>query len=81
MNRYAQLYRDLGARPVINAAGNQTVIGGSRLSPAVQEAMITANRYYVSMDELFHSTGDMIAKMLGTEAAFVTPGYIETALL
>ncbi|MDA0709653.1 MAG: hypothetical protein O3B73_05515, partial [bacterium] len=74
MNRYAQLYRDLGARPVINAAGNQTVIGGSRLSPAVQEAMITANRYYVSMDELFHSTGDMIAKMLGTEAAFVTPG-------
>ncbi|MBT3604998.1 MAG: hypothetical protein HN521_18210 [Candidatus Latescibacteria bacterium] len=74
MDKQAQLYRDLGATPVINAAGNQTVIGGSRISPGVQEAMIAANRYYVSMDELFHSTGEMIAEMLGTEAAFVTPG-------
>ena len=74
MDTYAQLYRDLGATPVINAAGNQTVIGGSRISPGVQEAMVAANRYYVSMDELFHSTGEMIANMLGTEAAFVTPG-------
>lgn len=74
MDKQAQLYRDLGATPVINAAGNQTVIGGSRVSPGVQEAMIAANRYYVSMDELFHSTGEMIAEMLGTEAAFVTPG-------
>ena len=71
---HAQLYRDLGATPVINAAGNQTVIGGSRVSPAVQEAMIAANRYYVSMDELFHSTGEIIANLLGAEAAFVTPG-------
>ena len=74
MDANAQLYRDLGATPVINAAGNQTVIGGSRVSPVVQEAMVAANRYYVSMDELFHSTGEMIANMLGTEAAFVTPG-------
>ena len=74
MDTNAQLYRDLGATPVINAAGNQTVIGGSRVSPAVQEAMVSANRYYVSMDELFHSTGEMIANLLNTEAAFVTPG-------
>jgi len=74
MDTNAQLYRDLGATPVINAAGNQTVIGGSRVSPGVQEAMVAANRYYVSMDELFHSTGEMIANLLGTEAAFVTPG-------
>ena len=74
MDANAQLYRDLGATPVINAAGNQTVIGGSRVSPGVQEAMVAANRYYVSMDDLFHSTGEMIADMLGAEAAFVTPG-------
>ncbi|MDA0746966.1 MAG: aminotransferase class V-fold PLP-dependent enzyme [bacterium] len=74
MNANAQLYRDLGATPVINAAGNLTVIGGSRLSPAVQEAMVAANRYYVSMDDLFHSTGERIASLLGAEAAFVTPG-------
>ena len=36
MDTNAQLYRDLGATPVINAAGNQTVIGGSRVSPGVQ---------------------------------------------
>ena len=70
----AQLYRDLGVTPVINAAGNQTVIGGSRVSPAVQEAMVTANRYYVGMDDLFHATGETIANLLGAEAAFVTPG-------
>ena len=74
MDSNAQLYRDLGTTPVINAAGNQTVIGGSRVSPGVQEAMVSANRYYVSMDELFHSTGEMIADLLGAEAAFVTPG-------
>lgn len=36
--------------------------------------MADASRYYVSMDELFHSTGEIIADLLGTEAAFVTPG-------
>ena len=54
----AQLYRDYGATPVINAAGYQTVLGGSRLSPEVQEAMIAANRYYVEMDTLLRSTGE-----------------------
>ena len=70
----AQLYRNLGTTPVINACGNMTVLGGSRISPGVQEAMVTANRYYVSMDDLFRSTGEMIAEMLGAEAAMVTPG-------
>ena len=40
-----QLYRDLGGTPVINASGNQIILGGSRLSPAVQQAMVAANRY------------------------------------
>ena len=70
----SQLYRDLGCIPVINAAGNQTVIGGSRLSPAVQQAMIDANRHYVDMKELQLRTGEIIADLVGAEAAFVTPG-------
>jgi D-glucosaminate-6-phosphate ammonia-lyase len=69
-----QLYRDLGCTPVINASGNQTVLGGSRISPAVQEAMIAANRHYVEMKELFLHTGKTIAQLVGAEAAFVTPG-------
>ena len=70
----AQLYRDLGTTPVINASGNMTVLGGSRVSPGVQEAMVAANRYYVSMDDLFRETGKRIAELLGAEAAMVTPG-------
>ena len=70
----AQLYRDVGCKPVINAAGNQTILGGSRVSPAVQEAMIAANRHYVEMSELFAQTGEIIAGLVGSEAAFVTPG-------
>jgi len=70
----AQLYRDLGCTPVINAAGNQTVLGGSRVSPAVQEAMIAANRHYVEMEGLLLQTGETIAQLVGAEAAFVTPG-------
>ncbi len=70
----AQLYRDLGCKPVINAAGNQTILGGSRVSPSVQEAMIAANRHYVEMRELFLQTGETIANLVGSEAAFVTPG-------
>ena len=70
----AQLYRRLGATPVINAAGYQTVLGGSRLSPAVQEAMAAANRHYVEMERLLLGTGEEIAGLLGCEAAMVTPG-------
>ena len=70
----ARLYSDLGTTPVINAAGYQTVLGGSRLSPAVQEAMAAANRHYVEMAKLLLSTGEEIAGLLGSEAAMVTPG-------
>ncbi|MCH2663977.1 hypothetical protein MK139_06505, partial [bacterium] len=70
----AQLYRDLGTTPVINASGNMTVLGGSRVSPKVQEAMVAANRHFVSMDDLLRTTGERIAELLDAEAAMVTPG-------
>ncbi len=70
----AQLYRDLGTTPVINACGNMTVLGGSRVSSGVQEAMVAANRHFVSMDDLQRATGEQIAEWLGAEAAIVTPG-------
>ena len=56
----AQLYRDLGTTPIINAAGSLTVLGGSRISPAVQEAMIAANRHYVEMESLLLRTGSRL---------------------
>ena len=69
-----RIYEELGAKPIINAAGNMTLIGGSRLSPKVQEAMEAANRYFVDMKELLECTGKIIADIIGAEAAFVTPG-------
>jgi D-glucosaminate-6-phosphate ammonia-lyase len=69
-----QIYDELGVKPIINAIGNATVIGGSRLSPTVQEAMVNANRYFADMESLLKSSGEAIAGLLGAEAALVTPG-------
>jgi D-glucosaminate-6-phosphate ammonia-lyase len=70
----ARLYADLGVRPVINAAGAYTILGGSAPAPAVRRAMEDANRYYVEMRALLESSGKIIASMLGCEAAYVTSG-------
>jgi D-glucosaminate-6-phosphate ammonia-lyase len=70
-----RLYDELGVRPVINATGgNRTLLGGSMLSPQINQAMQEANRYYVDMEELLDRTGKIIAELLDTEAALVTPG-------
>jgi len=68
------LYAALGARPVINAAGAYTMLGGSQLSPGVRAAMDTANLYFADMRSLMESSGRVIADMLGVEAAWITSG-------
>jgi D-glucosaminate-6-phosphate ammonia-lyase len=73
-DRTRRVYEDLGVRPVINAAGSLTMLGGSRLSPGVREAMDAANRYFVDMKTLLKESGKVIAGMMGCEAAMVTPG-------
>lgn len=70
-----EIYEELGVRPVINVTGgNRTLLGGSILSTKVSRAMQVANRYYVDMKELLDRTGEIIAELLGCEAAHVTPG-------
>ncbi len=68
------IFEEIGVKPVINAVGNQTVLGGSQLSPRVREAMEEANRYFIDMRELLDRSGEIIARLLGAEAAYVTPG-------
>ena len=72
--RGGRVYEKLGVRPVINANINSTTLGGSTLPPQVQEAMDEANLQWVEMKELLEKTGEYIAGVLGTEAAFVTSG-------
>lgn len=70
-----RVYEELGVKPVINATGgNMTFLGGSILSPKVNDAMREANRYYVDMEELLDRAGRIIAELVGAEAAYVTPG-------
>ena len=70
----ADVYAALGLTPVINARGNQTVLGGALLSPRILAAMEAANRYFVDMDALLAQTGRLAAELIGCEAAYVTPG-------
>ena len=75
------IYSNLGVRKVVNAAGNSTVIGGSRLSPGVRKAMEEANRSYVWMEDLLESSGRIIAGVLKAEAAYVTCGCAAALML
>ena len=70
----ANIYADLGVTPVINARGNQTVLGGSTPSGPVRAAMESADRYFVDMEELLRRTGKIAAELIGCEDAYITPG-------
>ncbi|MFN8444667.1 MAG: aminotransferase class V-fold PLP-dependent enzyme [Caldilineaceae bacterium] len=66
------IYKELGVRPVINAAGAVTRYGGSLMSTAVLDAMRDASQEFCFLDELHEKAGERIAKMLQVEAAYVT---------
>ena len=68
------LFQHLGLRPVINAAGIYTDLGGSRLSPKAWAAAETINDHFVRMTDLLDKSGERIASLLGAEAARITPG-------
>ena len=68
------VYKALGVRPIINAAGTITAIGGSLMPPEVIAAWQAAAQSFVSLPELQDRVGERIAKLLGVEAALVTTG-------
>jgi len=68
------IYETLGIKHVINARGNQTLLGGSLLPKKVQIDMEEASLHFVEMQELLNKSGDYIANILGTESAYVTSG-------
>lgn len=65
------IYDELGVRPVINAAGTLTRLGGSLMPPEVVAAMASAAEQFVDMDELHLVAGRRIADLIGVEAAHV----------
>jgi L-seryl-tRNA(Ser) seleniumtransferase len=70
----SSVFEQIGVKSVINARGNNTVLGGTTPSATVHRAMQEAERYYVDMQQLLERSGQAIARMLECEAAYVTPG-------
>jgi uncharacterized pyridoxal phosphate-dependent enzyme len=68
------VYESLGLRPVVNAYGNVTPLGGSVMEPEVLEAMAAAAGAYVDMRELLRRSGERIAELAGVDAAHITAG-------
>ncbi|MBY0525644.1 MAG: hypothetical protein K2R98_19725 [Gemmataceae bacterium] len=68
------VYKELGLRPLINAAGTYTFLGGSLMAPETIEAVNAAARQFVNLLELHEAVGKKIAQLLGCEAALVTDG-------
>src|SRR5512132_3344995 len=64
----------LGLRPIINAAGTYTHLGGSLMPPEVIAAMNDAAQGYAPIRDLTKATGERIAQLTGNEAALVTTG-------
>ena len=75
------IFARLGTRPIINASGIYTDLGGSRLSPTVWAAMAESNQQYVRMVDLLESSGRILAGHLGAEAGRVTTGAAASIVL
>ena len=69
-----QLYRSMGLKPIINAAGPISMYGGSRPRSEVIEAMAEAATVSVEIFELNRAAGKVIAELVGAEAAVVSSG-------
>ena len=70
----AQVYTRLGVKPIINAAGSLTRYGGTRTRPEVLEVMADAASVMVELGELNEKAGEIIARLTGAEAGFVSSG-------
>lgn len=68
------VYELLGIKPLINAAGTLTALGGSLMPPEVVAAWNAAAKHFVPLSTLQDRVGERIATLLGVESALVTTG-------
>ncbi|MEV6409945.1 hypothetical protein [Kribbella sp. NPDC051718] len=67
-------YDRIGVVPIVNAQGNSTPLGGSKLSSGVLAAMTEAAQQHVEIDALWRAAGRTLAQAAGTEDAYPTAG-------
>ena len=77
----AGIYERLGLRPIINARGTHTRLGGTLMPPEVLDAMREAAGAYVVLEELQAKASEVIARATGAEAGMVTGGAAAGLLL
>lgn len=75
------VFETLGVRPVINASGVYTDLGGSRIASDVWAAMTEMNERWVRMPDLLDRSGEILAQRVGAQAARVTPGAAAAIML
>jgi len=74
MQDWGAIYKEMGAKPVINATGSVTLLGGSTPVAEVKDAMDAADSAYIPLIELEKVAGGRLAEMLGVPAAYITSG-------
>ena len=73
-SEWGAIYRELGARPVLNATGSVTLLGGSTPVKEVKEAMDAADSAFIPLIELQAAAGKVVADIIGVPAAYFTSG-------
>lgn len=68
------LFKELGVRTFINAAGTYTAMTGSLMRDEVVEAIKNAAKEFCLLDDLQDKVGEKIAALVKSEAAVVTCG-------
>jgi L-seryl-tRNA(Ser) seleniumtransferase len=68
------VYETLQVKPIINAIGTFTRLGGTLMPPEVLAAMNEAAQQFVCIEDLQYRAGNVIAEMTGAEAAYITSG-------
>lgn len=68
------LFKELGLRTFINAAGNYTSMTASLMPPEVMDAINSSAKEYVMLEEVQDKVGEKIAALCHAEAAMVTAG-------
>lgn len=68
------LFKELGLRTFINAAGNYTSMTASLMPPEVMDAINRSSQEYAMLEEVQDKVGERIASLCHAEAAMVTAG-------
>ena len=75
------LFKELGVRTFINAAGTLTFMTGSLMHDYVVETIQQTSKDFCLLDELQDKVGERIAQMVHSEAAVVTSGAFSALTL